>query len=115
MQVRNSPIHTWQKLFLSLHGQPNCQMGKTKLSLSFMQPNIWAFFDEISLNLIYSFEWVAPSWGNQNTEWKQIFNVKCENAKLKPQKYIGFCEKPMGFSPKMVTKGHNFCKVRIGL
>lgn len=80
-----------------------------------MQPNIWAFFDEISLNLIYSFEWVAPSWGNQNREWKQIFNVKCENAKLKPQKYIGFCEKPMGFSPKMVTKGHNFCKVRIGL
>lgn len=34
---------------------------------------------------------------------------------IKPLNYKGRCELSMGFFPKMVPKGHNFCKVRIGL
>lgn len=42
-----------------------------------MQPSVWVSCDEIFWNLINSFDvWVAPSWANQNTQWKRILNDK---------------------------------------
>lgn len=47
-----------------------------------MQPNIWVPSEEISQNLIYSFDvWVVLSLGNQNTQWKRIFTVKWRSYK----------------------------------
>lgn len=53
--------------------------------------------------------WVAPFWGNQNSQRKRKYIAKWQI--YKPLNFKGHCEKPMGFSPKMAAKGHHFCKV----
>lgn len=66
------------------------------------------------LKLIYSFNTcVVPSWGNQNTERRQIFNVKWQRNK--PLNYKSYCKKSIGFPPTMAAKRHNFCLVWICL
>lgn len=78
----------------------------------FMLPHICASCVKISLTFIYSFDvWVAPSWGNQNTQRKRDFIVKWQSYKL--LNFKDSCEKHMAFIPKMAAKGYNFCKVWI--
>lgn len=81
-----------------LRSQPKGQNKKNTTLPFFILPNIWASYNEISLNLIYSFDvWVAPSWDNQNTQQKRSFNIKWQN--YKPLNCIGYCEKS-GFSQR---------------
>lgn len=69
-----------------------------------MLPKFSAIYDEISLNLVYSFDLcVLPSWGNQKTQCKQTFNIKWKSNKS--LNYKLYCEKSMGFPLKMASKG----------
>ena len=58
----NSPIHTFQKLF-PFAGSTQRSKGKKPKFPFFIQSNIWAYCDEIALDLIYSFNmWWQPTY-----------------------------------------------------
>lgn len=78
----------------------------------FKQSSIFGVLRWNHLKLIHSFNTcVVPSWGNQNTERRQIFNVKWQRNK--PLNYKSYCKKSIGFPPTMAAKRHNFCLVWI--
>lgn len=74
----------------------------------------WKGKNQLSFSLYYQlFVWLSVQIrSNQNTQ--RIF-LKCQMTSYKLLNYKGYFENSMGFPPKMVAKGNNFCKMWIGL
>ena len=128
----NSPIHTFQKLF-PFAGSTQRSKGKKPKFPFFIQSNIWAYCDEIALDLIYSFNmWWQPTYLMSHSGAIKIHtcstcitengvlmstdidtNIQIQTYRYKLLYYKGYCDKSMGFPQKMTIKRHNICKVWI--